>query len=80
MKVLGNNEGVDSYTIEVRSLPAHVSMNILKAKLWKHFSSFYASGQRQNLTVVDVQLAESDTLLTLNTELGILRAQVFEPL
>jgi len=74
-KVLGNNEGVDSYSIEVRSLPRHVSMSILKAKLWKHFSSFWANGKTEKLTVVDVQLAETDTLLTLQTELGILKTQ-----
>jgi hypothetical protein len=75
VNVLGNNEGVDSYTIEVRSLPSNLEMSVLKTKLWKHFSSFKANRQTHNLSVVDVQLAESDTLLTLNTELGILKAQ-----
>ncbi len=39
VNVLGNNEGVDSYTIEVRSLPSNLEMSVLKTKLWKHFSS-----------------------------------------
>jgi len=37
--VLGNNEGIESFTVEVRSLPTNMSMVDLKAKLWYHFSS-----------------------------------------
>lgn len=41
INVLGNNEGIDGYSIEVRSLPTHLTMAELKAKLWTHFSSVH---------------------------------------
>ena len=89
---MGNNEGIDSFTIEVRSLPSAMTMAELKATLWNHFSSvswqFFLSNnpkltvkngkkvQTIQINVVDVQLAESNTLLALNAKLGVLKEKV----
>jgi len=75
--VLENNQGVDSYTIQVRSLPKKLSVLQLRAELWKHFDKIANEFEESKgeFLVADVQLAESNTLLKLNAKLETLQAK-----
>lgn len=70
--VLGSVDSVDSCTVEVRSLPK-MTLSKLRAQLWRHFGQIEVNNQVVKVNVVDVQLAETNTLLRLNSELGTLR-------
>jgi len=68
----GNLQSADGYTLKVSNLPQG-SCTELKKDLWRHFSEVKENNNIVKYQIVDVQIAESQCLLDLQTKLANLQ-------